>query len=556
MAETIDAFSQRLVQTLKDNSVSDEAVLASINSPPEDATISSLFKGLSSSLRSASLESAAAIVDFILEKATDSIYHGGLGLDETATPTQAQYDELIFLVSAHLTSLNSRSKSRSYLSTLPTPAADTMPMTLAQKIFAQHALSPIPSTGLPIHSVLRVGIDWIMASELSWAEMARTHTRLGNPGIWRNDRFYLAGDHIVHPDVMHIPRVQAMKETAEKAKTDFKMTEYQGMNYTIMHTEFVREKVEPGQIVIGSDSHTCSGGAVGALSIGFGAADVMMTLALGETWFKVPESVKIEFVGKPNVGVSGKDVILHILGELKRNTVASERIVEFMGEGSKHLSVDARFAICNMCTEFGAVTGTFVADEVTKAYIDKRRRKANKLNSVYFKPDAGAKYASEHVIDLSKVQNTIAVYPEPDHIVPVSEMAEKKLDGVFIGACTTTEEELVLAALVLKIGLAKKLPMAKGKRHYVPGSLPIVDRLGKLGLLEVYEQAGFTRGPPGCSYCVGLSAEKAEKGETWLSSQNRNFKNRMGAGTLPSTPFDTPIQANYLQDHSATSHQP
>ncbi len=114
---------------------------------------------------------------------------------------------------------------------------------------------------------------------------------------------------------------------------------------------------------------------------------------------------------------------------------------------------------------------------------------------------------------------------------------------MFIGACTTTEEELVLAALVLKVGLAKKLPLANGKRHYVPGSLPIVQRLQELGLLEIYEEAGFTRGPPGCSMCVGLSAEKALEGETWLSSQNRNFKNRMGKGAessylLPCTGTD------------------
>ena len=403
-------------------------------------------------------------------------------------------------------------------------------MNLAQKIFALHSLSTLPASGLSTGSVVRVGIDWILASELSWSSMARTHQDLGNPGIWRNDRFWLAGDHIVHPDVRHVDKVKSMVDVAEKAKKMFRMTEYQGMNYTIMHTEFVRERAEPGMLCIGSDSHTCSGGAVGCLSIGLGAADVMMALALGETWFKIPESIKIEFTGKPGKGVSGKDVILHILRELKRNTVASERIVEFTGEGCKYLSVDARFAICNMCTEFGAVTGVFVPDVVTKEYVSKRRRKANKQNSIYLKPDEGAEYASEHVIDLGKVEHTIAVYPEPDNVVPVSEKAGMKLDGVFIGACTTTEEELVLAALVLKVGLAKGLRMAKGKRHYVPGSLPIVDKLEKLGLLKVYEQAGFTRGPPGCSYCVGLSAEKAERGETWLSSQNRNFKNRMGPG--------------------------
>ena len=360
--------------------------------------------------------------------------------------------------------------------------------------------------------------------------MARTYEELNKPGIWRNDRFWLAGDHVVHPAVAQVPKIKAMVDVAEKAKKDFKMTEYQGMNYTIMHTEFVRERFEPGMLAIGSDSHTCSGGAVGGLSIGLGVADVMMTLALGETWFKIPESIFIDFVGQPAFGISGKDVILYILGELKRNTVAAERIVEFGGEGLKYLSIDARFAISNMCTEFGAITGVFVPDKLTSEHIGRRRRKANKVNSLYFRPDAGAEYAGRYTIDLSKVEPSIAVYPNPDDVVPVSQMAGKPLDGVFIGACTTTEEELVLAALVLKVGLDKNLPMVKGKKHYVPGSLPIVERLKELKLLEIYEAAGFTRGPPGCSYCLGLSAEKANEGETWLSSQNRNFQNRMGKG--------------------------
>ncbi|KAK0103388.1 hypothetical protein ONS95_005414 [Cadophora gregata] len=185
-----------------------------------------------------------------------------------------------------------------------------------------------------------------------------------------------------------------------------------------------------------------------------------------------------------------------------------------------------------MCTEFGAITGVFQPDSITQEYISRRRRKVNKVNSIYFQldEDAEADYAGRFTIDLSKVEPSIAVHPKPDNVVPVSEKAGMHLDGVFIGACTTTEEGLVLAGLVLKAGLEQKLPLAKGGRHCVPGSLPIVEKLKELGLLEIYEAAGFMRGPPGCSFCVGLSAEKAAAGETWLSSQNRNFKNRMGPG--------------------------
>ena len=120
--------------------------------------------------------------------------------------------------------------------------------------------------------------------------------------------------------------------------------------YTILHTEFVRERVEPGMLVLGSDSHTCSAGAVSSLAIGLGAGDVMTALATGETWFRVPESIRINFIGKPSWYIGGKDIVLFILKQLKRNTSASDRVIEFGGPGARHLSCDARFAIANMCT--------------------------------------------------------------------------------------------------------------------------------------------------------------------------------------------------------------
>lgn len=488
------------------------------------SSVQSVLETTISALRSNSKILEADALSQVLEKITQSPTYGGLGLSSSSTPTQDEYEEIKFLCDAWLHSISSKATARSYLTTNPSRHPTSRPMTLAQKIFTQHALGMSPTAafqGLALGDVVRVGVDWIIASELSWSGMAQTYSELGSPGIWRNDRFWIAGDHVVHPSIRDNAKIKSFVETAEKAKRDFRMTEFQGMNYTIMHTEFVRERAEPGMLVVGSDSHTCSAGAVGCLSIGLGAADVMMTLATGKTWFKIPESIFIDFVGEPGFGISGKDVILHILKELKRNTVAAERIVEFGGSGVKFLSVDARFAVANMCTEFGAITGVFVADEVTQEYVAKRRRRANKENSVYFQPDEDAVYAGRYEIDLSKVQPSVAVYPDPDHVVPVSEMKGKKLDGVFIGACTTTEEELVLAALVLKVGLARGLSLANGKRHYVPGSLPIVQRLQELGLLEIYEEAGFTRGPPGCSMCVGLSAEKAMEGETWYVDAHR-----------------------------------
>ncbi|KIW15364.1 hypothetical protein PV08_05410 [Exophiala spinifera] len=525
-------FDRRLQELLSQCRNIDARALT-LESAAASASIPDVLSRYIEALEKGGKAAEAEALEQVREKVVDSTNFGGLGLSSRTTEaTPEQVSESLFLVEAWLDSVTSAERAKGFLSYLPAAVPGTKPMTLAEKIFAQHVIGDKPAHGLVAGDVVRVGVDWILASELSWAGMDRTHKEMGSPGIWRNDRFWLAGDHVYHPAVSKSPKIQQLLEVAEKAKQEFKMTEYQGMNYTIMHTEFVRERVEPGMLAIGSDSHTCSGGAVGSLSLGLGTADVMMALALGETWFKIPESILIELVGEPAVGMSGKDVILHILGELKRNTVAAERIVEFSGEGLKHLSCDARFAICNMCTEFGAITGIFVPDSITRDYVAKRRRRANRQNSLYFRPDANASYASKYTIDLSRVEASVAVYPNPDDVVPVSAKAGLELDGVFIGACTTTEEELVLAALVLKVGLAKRLPIAKGKRHYVPGSLPVVEKLRQLNLLEVYEAAGFTRGPPGCSFCVGLSAEKASEGETWLSSQNRNFQNRMGKGAF------------------------
>jgi homoaconitase/3-isopropylmalate dehydratase large subunit len=180
--------------------------------------------------------------------------------------------------------------------------------------------------------------------------MVQVYNRLGDPGIFRNDRFWLAGDHVVDPRNYDTPLTKSLVAATDKARRAFKMTEYQGNNYTIMHTEFYRERTQPGMLIIGSDSHTCSSGANGCLSIGMGAADVTMALVTGETWFKVPEVVEIRFVGKPPRGVGGKDVILYVLHELKRNTVAADRVVEYTGPGLDYLSPDARFAVANMTT--------------------------------------------------------------------------------------------------------------------------------------------------------------------------------------------------------------
>ncbi|RKP40268.1 putative aconitate hydratase [Dimargaris cristalligena] len=406
-------------------------------------------------------------------------------------------------------------------------------MTICEKILAHNAINlPAPGHVTPGDMVC-VSVDWTVASELTWIGMNKTYDLMGRPGVNRNDRFWLAIDHSVDPRIMDQPRVKHLVNVSESFAKEVDLVDFYRPNYTILHTEFYRERAQPGQVVIGADSHTCSAGAVGALAVGLGAADVVMPLVTGETWFKVPETVNIRFVGKPRFGVGGKDIILYVLGKLKRNTVAMERAVEYTGPGLKYMSCDARFAISNMTTEFGGIAGVFEADEITASYISKRTNPDNKNSALYFRADPDCQYAETHVINLADVDPLVALYPSPDNVVPVFDTLDMKLDGVFIGACTTAEEDLIMGALVLEAGLkAGKVPTVNGKRRVTPGSVPILAKLRRLGLLSAYEKAGFVVGAPGCSYCIAVAADKALAGEVWLSSQNRNFKNRMGPGSI------------------------
>ncbi|KAJ5453461.1 aconitase family protein [Penicillium daleae] len=436
---------------------------------------------------------------------------GGLDISKDEQTSSEQEAEIMFLSSAWLEALNSVDRAASLPDPILQRPVGRRGMTLSEKIFAMHDLT---NKGFVVPGeLIRVHVDWVIASEASWAGMERTYETLGRPGIFRNDRFWLAGDHVVDPRVNKLPKVRALIDASERAKKVFKMTDYQGMNYTILHTEFYRERAQPGMVIVGSDSHTCSSGALGCLAIGLGAADVTLPLVTGETWFKVPECINIRLVGAPKPGIGGKDVILYILQQLKRNTVASDRIVEFTGPGVTHLSCDARFAICNMTTEFGGITGIFEPDQITQEFVQKRHLVRHKNLATYFKPDGDAAYAATYEIDLGNVRSFLARYPKPDDVVPVQDCEGMKLDGCFIGACTTAEEDLILGALVLEQGLKA------GKR---PES----------GLINIYENAGFEIGIPGCSYCVGMSADQAGPGEVWLSSQNRNFENRMGKGSI------------------------
>ncbi len=405
------------------------------------------------------------------------------------------------------------------------------PMTLTQKILFDHAVRP-PAEGLRTGDMVRVKVDWTIASELAWNGMAQTYEALGSPPLHDKERFYLAVDHTVDPVTLASdPKARALTELSRRFAKDSGIKHFYDANETILHTKFYRDLVLPGQVVLGADSHTSSHGGMGAFAIGLGGADITVAMVLGESWIEVPEAIAVEFTGDLQFGVTGKEIILKTLGELGRNTVAMERSVEYVGEAVRHFTPDMRFTIANMTAEFGGLNGIFEADGQIAEWLQRFPR--TDAAPRYFRADADAEYVGRYPIDLSTMAPQIAKPFSPDNVHGVDTLAGMALQGAFIGACTTTEEELVLGALVLEQMLAAgHTPVETRNRLVVPGDTNIVRRLQASGLTAIYERAGFRVGPPGCSMCLGIASEKAAPDENWITSQNRNYRNRMGAGSL------------------------
>ncbi len=405
------------------------------------------------------------------------------------------------------------------------------PMTLTQKILAHHARG-LSRSWVQAGDILQISVDWTIASELAWNGMDRTYQALGRPKIHDNEKFFLAVDHTVDPVTLaNDPRAQKLTQLSRDFAKESKLRHFYDANVTILHTKFYRDLVQPGQVVLGADSHTSSHGGLGAFSIGLGGADITAAMVLGQSWIEVPEAIAVEYEGELPFGIGGKDVILKTLGDLGRNTVAMERTVEYRGKAARGWSTDMRFTIANMTAEFGGLNGIFEADEVVESWL--RTRRSDNQEALYFRADDDAPYVARHRIDLGRLAPLVAKPFSPDNVMTVEQALGTALQGCFIGACTTTEEELVLGALVLEQAYKDKPARAQSKKLLVvPGDLGIQERMRQGDLWRHYEKAGFRVGPPGCSMCLGVASEKAEPGETWLSSQNRNYENRMGQGSF------------------------
>jgi len=383
--------------------------------------------------------------------------------------------------------------------------------TLAQKILSSHAGHDVQFGELVIANV-DVCATQDGTGPLAIKEFKKLNRKLKNP-----QRTILFIDHAA-------PSCRKELSNAHKIIREF-AEEYgailSDIGKGVCHQRLVEDFVNPGEILVGADSHTCTSGALGAFATGMGSTDIAVSMAYGKTWFKVPKSFKIVVEGKFNPNVCSKDLMLYLIGLIGADG-ATYRALEFCGETIKNMNMSERFTLANMAVEAGAKAGLFETDEKTYEFL-KSRNRADKFKEI--KMDENAEYERIIEIDASKIKPMVSCPHTVDNVKTAEELSNIKLNQVFIGTCTNGRyEDLKIAADILK---GNKI--ASGVRLIVvPASMDIYKKAAHEGLLEIFLEAGANFLPAGCGPCVGVHGGILGDGEVCLSTQNRNFKGRMG----------------------------
>ena len=289
----------------------------------------------------------------------------------------------------------------------------------------------------------------------------------------------------------------------------------------VCHQRLIETFVNPGEILVGADSHTCTSGALGAFATGMGSTDIAVAMALGKTWLKVPATYKIEVTGKFKEGICSKDLMLHLIGMIGADG-ATYKALEFCGDTIENMSMSERFTLANMAVEAGAKAGLFVADEKTKEFLKSRGRE-DKFKSI--KPDEDAIYEKVIKINAEDIVHTVSCPHTVDNTKPASELKDIKVDQVFVGTCTNGRiEDLRIVAQILK----DKKVNPDVRMLICPASKDIYLQALDEGLISTFVEANAAILPPGCGPCVGVHAGTLADGEVCLATQNRNFQGRMG----------------------------
>ncbi|WP_456419430.1 homoaconitase large subunit [Methanocaldococcus infernus] len=336
------------------------------------------------------------------------------------------------------------------------------------------------------------------------------------------EKIVICFDHTVPPNTVKSAEFQ--KIALEFVKK-FNIKNFHPGGEGICHQILAENYVLPNMFVAGGDSHTCTHGAFGAFATGFGATDMAYIYATGETWIKVPETIRVNIVVE-NPNISPKDIILRVCKEIGKRAIY--KAIEFGGEVVKKMDMSGRLTLCNMAIEMGAKTGVIEADEITFNYLREERglseEKINKLKREAIKVEEG-NYIKEIFIDITEMEEQIALPHSPDNVKPICEVEGLEIDQVFIGSCTNGRiEDLRIVAKYLK---GKKVHKDV-KLIIIPASKKVYLKALKEGLIEIFIKAGAMICPPGCGPCLGAHQGVLAEGEVCLSTSNRNFKGRMG----------------------------
>lgn len=386
---------------------------------------------------------------------------------------------------------------------------------MSQKILAAHAGLEEVKAG----QLIEADLDLVLGNDITSPVAINEMKKMDRKTVFDKDKIALVMDHFIpNKDIKSAENCKCCREFACRHE----ITNYFDVGDMGIEHALLPEKglVVAGDAVIGADSHTCTYGALGAFSTGVGSTDMAAGMVTGRAWFKVPSAIKFELVGKPSKWVSGKDVILHIIGMIGVDG-ALYKSMEFVGEGIKNLSMDDRFTICNMAIEAGGKNGIFPVDELAVEYMKEHSKRAFTV----YEADEDAEYDETYVIDLSQLKPTVSFPHLPSNTRTIDQVGDVKVDQAVIGSCTNGRiEDMRIAAKVLK---GRKI--ARGVRCIViPATQSIYLQAMREGLLEIFIEAGAVVSTPTCGPCLGGYMGILAAGERCISTTNRNFVGRMG----------------------------
>lgn len=391
-----------------------------------------------------------------------------------------------------------------------------MGMTMTQKILAAHAgLSSVEAGQL-----IEADLDLVLGNDITTPVAIHEIDKMKTNGVFHKDKIALVMDHFVpNKDIKSAEHTKLVREFAGKnGITNYFDVGDMGIEHALLPEKGL---VIAGDAVIGADSHTCTYGALGAFSTGVGSTDMAAGMATGKAWFKVPSAIKVELIGKPAPFISGKDVILYLIGRIGVDGALYQSL-EFVGDGLQYMSMDDRFTIANMAIEAGAKNGIFPVDDLTLDYIKERSTRQPKV----YEADPDAEYTRTITINLSTLRPTVAYPHLPENTHPVEDARNIKIDQVVIGSCTNGRiSDLRVAAEIMK-----GKHVAKNVRVIViPATQKIYLEAMEAGYLRTFIETGAVVSTPTCGPCLGGYMGILASGEKCVSTTNRNFIGRMGA---------------------------